>query len=362
MKLFNLLFIAFLMHNTLYAQVPINDNPASATPLTIVYTAEPLVFSSGTNRFATNTYLFDPTYGYTQVPACVPSASQQKDIWFSFNSADFGSSITFTINEIDGSATYGHANLFRLFSTTNCAGVAGGGTFTQVDCKNSAASNGPLPTFTISGILPNTCYFLQMSCYLSTGSVWSSFEIAAKGNAAPLPLDYILLKGAESNGCNLLSWDVANENNIEKYELEKLNAQNNIYESTIGETKSLNQLEATYSLSDCKPGFQKNIYRVKVTDFDHKIYYSNSITINNTDSKYVTFYPNPAQNYVSTTISTEYDNINVWAIDMQGKKIKLNADIQNIYVRFDVSQLNTGLYMIRIECDDNFYVSELLKK
>ncbi len=348
------------------AQVPpSNDNPSNATPLTVVYLSQPLVYVSGTNEFATNTFNADPSYGYTQIPSCVPSASQQKDVWFSFNSADFGTAITFTINETGGSPSFGHANLFRLFSTTNCTGVSGAGAFTQVSCNAAADPSLPLPTFTVSGLSPNTCYFLQMSCYISTGTAWGSFQIAAKGNAAPLPADITSFEGYHISGSNILKWNTLNETNIQYFELEKMNPVSNQFESLEIVTTKKNGLNTgnTYSISDTKLVKDINTYRLKTTDIDNHFTYSKAITINSRSPYETKLYPNPARNTLYLSNDNTEENYILKMTNISGQTLLYYKGIKNTsQIAFDISHLADGIYYIQYLTDEDSFFSTLLKK
>lgn len=356
------LLILFIHVSKAQAVPPPNDAPANATPLTVVYLSQPLAFVNGTNESATNTFNADPSYGYTQIPSCVPSASQQKDVWFSFNSADFGTSITFTINETGGSPSFGHANLFRLFSTTNCTGASGAGVFTEVSCNAAAGPALALPTFTVSGLTPNTCYFLQMSCYISTGTAWAGFEIAAKGNAAPLPVDIITLEGYHTYNRNVLKWDIQNETNIKYYTLEKMNPGSNQFE-TIEIIASKNNGGNTYSTSDTKITNDINTYRLRITDNDNKYTYSKTITIKSNNTYETKLYPNPARNVLYLSNDNTDENYTLKLTNISGQAFLYKEGLKDSrQITFDITHLADGIYYLQYLSDRNSFFSTLLKK
>ncbi|MBD2716282.1 fibronectin type III domain-containing protein [Microvirga sp. STR05] len=150
-----LLLAAFcLAAFTARAQAPANDDPCSAQPLTLngSLCTVPTV---GTNTGATTTTIngtVSNTCGAFNNPT-------PKDVWYSFTTAATGSASAGATITVTGNP----AGLIRLFSAASCSG-----TFTQISCSASNASNTAAPRLVTGALQPNTTYYVQVAGYTST--------------------------------------------------------------------------------------------------------------------------------------------------------------------------------------------------
>jgi len=110
---------------------------------------------------------------------------------------------------------------------------------------------------------------------------------------------------------------------------------------TIGETKSsygdIHNSYGDYGTSD-----------IVIAKFSNQNY----TEITKTKEKHINIYPNPASNYINIDV----ENLNrIQIIDINGK-IVLTETTKNI----DVSELNNGIYVIKIITDNNIYSNQLI--
>ena len=133
---------------------PINDDPCSAIQLPALSTASALV--AATNAGATTT-LSSVAPGYTTPPpqGC-GVAVNPKDVWFRFTTNASGAGSTNVGITTTGSA----AGSIRVFSAASCASG-----FVQVACKGGATNNSPAGSLNVSGLTPNTTYYIEVAPY-----------------------------------------------------------------------------------------------------------------------------------------------------------------------------------------------------
>ncbi|WP_375437029.1 T9SS type A sorting domain-containing protein [uncultured Hymenobacter sp.] len=145
---------------------PTNDDPCAATPLPAPSSAATPV--NATNVGATTT-TGSVAPGYTTPPPMgCGVAVNPKDVWFRFttNATGAGSSSV-------GIATTGAAaGSVRVFSATSCS--AG---FRQVACKGGDTNNSPAGSLNVTGLTPNTTYYIAVSPY-ATLDVQGPFTIS----------------------------------------------------------------------------------------------------------------------------------------------------------------------------------------
>lgn len=361
-------FLTLLIISTIgaFAQ-PVNDNPFNATALTVTAPGATQLPKAGSNYYASNTFLQWGGYGYLQVPACSPSSTQQKDIWFKFNSGSF-TNIKFSITETGGSPVYGRANVFRLFSTNNCNGVYQGGALTEVACWRGLLPTSTLASIVKNNIAANTCYFLQMSCYISTSSVWSSFQISAQGSNAQFKtsgtdIEAFAIEGDKIEGVNTIGWYVHQQD--AGYEITRKN-----------NSTGHNEIIAVYTSKDIEgrdeiffedmtaagsENFEYVVTRIMQDGARNK---SNSIWIKGASEDGIKLFPNPASGSAQLVfISASTHNIEIKVYDIYGRAVKstnFNAKQGENVVNINLENINRGQYILQlIETSDKTQIPPL---
>jgi hypothetical protein len=133
-----------------------NDNPCSATPLTL--SGASCQSTAASSSFATIT----PANGYDQ-QGCGGTA-RPLDVWFTFTTAATGPASTGATISVTGNP----AGQIRLFSAASCNGP-----FTDIACSsNSQPGTRPAPPLTVAGLSPNTTYYVRVASNdaVTTGS------------------------------------------------------------------------------------------------------------------------------------------------------------------------------------------------
>ncbi|RYU78761.1 fibronectin type III domain-containing protein [Hymenobacter persicinus] len=150
---------AFTICVTTPTPPPTNDDPCGAIQVPI--TADCVSPTQGSNINATTTTV----NGYTN-PGC-GIASTPIDVWFKFTTPATGPSSQAAFITVTGTV----AGQLRVFSAATCAGP-----FTQIGCKAGTTNNTSAGTLEVSGLSPNTTYYVFVSGY-GSGDATGTFTI-----------------------------------------------------------------------------------------------------------------------------------------------------------------------------------------
>jgi len=132
---------------------PANDEPCTAVTLT-----------NGTVTASSNSGASTSAQAGIVTPSCAGGALP-KDVWFAFTPSGTSTTLTLTGNA---------AGTVRIFSSSDCAN----GPFSQVFCQGSGASNTPVGTVTVTGLVPSQRYYVAVSGFNSSDPT-GAFTIGA---------------------------------------------------------------------------------------------------------------------------------------------------------------------------------------
>lgn len=200
------------------------------------------------------------------------------------------------------------------------------------------------------------------------GSVTTSFNFAFKDPAGiidptpatytiswniPLPVTIYSFTGNVNNSfSNILNWEVAHEENLEKYIVER--SENANHFNQIGFVLAKNQ--SNYSFIDNNLSASEYYYRLRATDFDGSYLYSNVVKIvNHNSSNVIVLYPNPAEN----SIHIKFQNLKVKEfiiVNTIGQKRTYEVNASGVYF---IGDLANGLYNVVVE---GFNTATFIKK
>jgi N-acetylneuraminic acid mutarotase len=171
-----------------------------------------------------------------------------------------------------------------------------------------------------------------------------------------LPLHLLEFNGRLQNGNAMLNWKTENEQNVSHFEMERSTDGRNY--TAIANVAALNQPGVhNYNYTD------NNIsaltipvvyYRLKQKDIDGGFTYSRIVALPVDNSKnLVLFYPNPAINEASLTITiAKQDKVQLRITDNTGRIIKqqqLNPPAGSTSLPVDVSGLTKGIYFLELK-------------
>lgn len=186
---------------------------------------------------------------------------------------------------------------------------------------------------------------------ISATVINSSIARVTASGATPLPVMLTVFEAQKdiSGQAALLSWEVTQEKNLERYIIER-SADAKGFES-LGFVTA--EGKAAYGFTDTKPLTGKNSYRLKIVDQDGTFTYS-GVRILNFENKPNAFrvYPNPVIGEMVTIANDEFHNgqAQVTVTDITGKIVRTFL-LQGATTQMDVSGWATGTYIISIGND-----------
>jgi len=167
----------------------LNDDPCGATTLAVNNTCTPLATTTvGATQTASTVY---GTGG--QGTGC-GSNTTPRDVWFKFTTAASGPAST----SVRVSVTGGAASVVRAYSGTACAGP-----LTFISCVGTA-SNTAAPNLDLTGLTPNTTYYIRVNDYSSTGTLGNFTICATPVPNCPVPAGVTV--SAVQNTSAVVSW------------------------------------------------------------------------------------------------------------------------------------------------------------
>jgi hypothetical protein len=168
-------------------------------------------------------------------------------------------------------------------------------------------------------------------------------------NTPVLPVELLKFSGNTEGGKNFFRWQTAAEINTQSFDLQRLSKENTF--ETLGTIKAENKA-ATYVFTDEKPLEDINYYRLKTHDFDGKISFSKTISLENGKIlRGVKIYPNPVSNIlnIENGEGKPFDIVNVL-----GQKVLTGSSNQAI----NVSTLTQGTYILKIGNEQIKFIKE----
>jgi hypothetical protein len=169
-----------------------------------------------------------------------------------------------------------------------------------------------------------------------------------------VPVRLISFTGKEESGKIILNWKTESELNFLQYELEK---------STDGINFPVltaipgGQTSYTYTDQMNSSSAERYFYRLRMTDKDGKISYSNILGIQGKDQQWITISPNPASDAINISGLKQRGSISI--INSTGaivlvKQINTSSEI------IGISALPAGLYVVQYRDEKNVQVRKLI--
>jgi hypothetical protein len=161
---------------------------------------------------------------------------------------------------------------------------------------------------------------------------------------APLPVRYVTFNAEKQGQGVVLRWDVADETNNDRYEIEH---------SAGGQFKKVGSVRAaerkSYDYFHASPSMTKeNSYRVKQVDKDGSFSYTPVRLVRFSGRSVFSLTPNPATTTVR--ISAESSDLTIHLYDEGGKRVQ-SKRLTNNLSDIDISSLAKGVYTIIAERD-----------
>lgn len=220
------------------------------------------------------------------------------------------------------------------------------------DANNDKESDPKNFTMTFPSLLPNSFYYIIFDGASADKCTW---KMTLTGSIT-LPIDLLAFTGENRNEYNLLEWITKTEINNDYFTLERsFDGESFVPIATIkGAGNSSSSLY--YSFKDYTAYSGINYYRLKQTDFNGTVHFSEPIALeskNDNTLQLLSVYPNPAESLVHLKIaSAENTELVLRIFDLYGQEVKLNT-IQLIegvsVIDQGLEQLPSGVYFIDLQ-------------
>lgn len=163
-----------------------------------------------------------------------------------------------------------------------------------------------------------------------------------------LPVDILFFQGKLENNKTILSWDVATEINLDRYEVER--SFNGTTFNQIGSVKAENRSSYSYSDNIENLGGRRIFYRLKKVDKDGSFSYSAVFSIHVPLNTKFTVYPNPASTEIRLQLNrTTNEKATVMVTEITGKTVILKQITANQgLITIPTTGLNSGSYIVKL--------------
>jgi hypothetical protein len=185
---------------------------------------------------------------------------------------------------------------------------------------------------------------LTYTGYMGTFSPFSVMD-----NSTPLPVTFTSITGTIRNGRANLNWTIADEHNVDRYEVE---------ESANGrQFQSFTQVDAasrsSYQATDAQLFSGTNYYRVKAVDIDGKLTYSKIIRLDNNSAvdNDIRVYPNPSRGELNLGLNIPAGNYQIRLINAVGQTVyqqPLTHEGGSRSMQLGLPKLSSGVYQVEV--------------
>ena len=197
---------------------------------------------------------------------------------------------------------------------------------------------------------PNTFYRVEIA-YIVTGTTYAAYDNLSIGpviTPGPLPVNFIGIVANKVDNGVLIRWDVADEVNVQEYQLEKsINGVSFVSVGTVPASR-----KTVYGFTDGNTKATEIFYRVKSVDRDGTIKYSGIIRFrqNSSYSNGIKLYPSPVQSLLTIEHSKLENGASVTLSTMDGRVLKVMKPANGTSnTMMNVSNLSSGVYVIKLD-------------
>jgi hypothetical protein len=185
-------------------------------------------------------------------------------------------------------------------------------------------------------------------------------------NASVLPLELLQFKGRRQGTGILLEWQTANEDRINRFEIERSET-GSLFED-IGHIAATAQPNAgkNYMFTDAHPSGSANYYRLKMVDQDGKFSYSHTILIKATGLFTANVLPNPFTDLVIIGVALEKPQplyvrlINTAGSLVYTREVKGRQGNNTIQLN-DLAALPAGSYFLQVRGTEHAIQQKIVK-
>lgn len=283
-------------------------------------------------------------------PAELCAISLENTVWYTFTVQNNGD----VVITIDNITCVGGGSGFQIgFFSGTC------GSLTNDGC--SSGSGGTV-TATYTGLTAGDQLYIAID---GNAGADCDFDISAT-NTVPLPIELTRFSASQVNNELLVSldWITESEINNDYFTVERSKDGINYEVVDIVEGAGNSSSTKTYRTYDNKPFNGDNYYRLKQTDYDGTTTYKGIAHVYINAVSEFDFYPNPANNNINFTFNVNNDNaVTIELYDLTGRIVKNKSytTLKGLNNKsLDVSDLPSGIYMLKAVVNNNQYIQKIV--
>ena len=185
--------------------------------------------------------------------------------------------------------------------------------------------------------------------YQSTNGNATYLDNISVTTNTPLPVELSEFTASWNRGTQAVDlwWKTLSETNNDYFDIQR-SEEGNLWK-TIGEEKGKgnSELISVYDFQDENPFLGVNYYRLKQVDIDGSYEYSNIVSVVVDRLNFPTsIFPNPTSDLLNIHCSQTIEKITLF--NVVGTQFDLPVQESNNYYQLNVSEMNTGIYFIKI--------------
>ncbi|MFT6243416.1 MAG: hypothetical protein ACJA0U_000033 [Salibacteraceae bacterium] len=265
----------------------------------------------------------------------IPLSAAQLNLWSTNGSIDFTAVNTYVLNACSGT------DFLELRLQMDCVASSGYlwsmGTVSDPLIQNPEVSPAVTTTYVVSsnnGTCPASDTVLVINCLV-------------------LPIELVSFSGQNIGEVNELDWSTVTEIDNDYFTIQRSSDGHNF--NTIGtvDGAGTSTSELNYRFLDKQPINGMNYYRLRQTDFDGSVSFSDIIAVNTTGLSGIQIYPNPSSHdlFIDINESVSEGMHTIVITDVVGKVMQEQVDFSKNQTTYKISNFNTlvpGIYLIQV--------------
>lgn len=286
----------------------------------------------------------------------------QQPIFYTVECSPIGPSILNVLVSNAGAGITGvQAALYGPVNTP-CPTFTGGSFVDCNDVGSNASSGAPLGDLTL------TTTGNPGEVYLVIVDTEGADQFTVSSEVILLNTKLIAFDGAKEGESNLLTWEVEEEKQVDRYVLER--SSNGVDFTTLSEKTALNNGNPTmfYNYRDLLPGRGAKYYRLKSLAMDGSFEYSNVVVLSRGDDNLggVAIYPNPTKGTFYIEFDADIATQLTYKIqDIVGQTVKegvLKTDLGLNKIELDLEDFPTATYVVALTLNGQRVQRKLIKQ
>ncbi len=221
--------------------------------------------------------------------------------------------------------------------------------------------NGPWSARSFTFSAPNNGQHVSVS---TTGApLWTFVDNFCLGCPLILPIELYKFTGECKNDEVVLDWATFTEKNNDYFSIERSEDGRNFIQLGIVKGSGNSNKKMSYSFIDQKQSVNQAYYRIKQTDLDGSMSYSELIAVEFCKTRGELAYeifPHPVNDNLNISIRNYSKNTSLKIMDQFGKTV-CEKQIEKIENVFSISDLSSGIYFIQITSEQKTITGKFVK-